>query len=85
MLIMNRTLLDKAMTVVFASFLLILATSCVNRKYELTEEKLNLEVTLFQEGVALPLGSTDRIMVKDAISKLDTGILKYINSYESGA
>ena len=35
-----------------------LVTSCVNRDYELTEDKINTEVTIFQDGFTFPLGKT---------------------------
>ena len=60
----EKSILKAAMTSAALS-LCILFPSCVNEEYEVSEEKLNLEVTVFQEGVVLPLGSTSKIMVKD--------------------
>ena len=41
--------------------------SCVRGEYEISEENLNLEVELFQEGVILPLGSTEAITLGEII------------------
>lgn len=56
------------MAVVTCLFLFL--TSCVKEEYEISEENLNLEVTVFQEGVALPLGSTSPITVSQLIEQL---------------
>lgn len=44
---------------------LTLLASCVDERYALSEDRLNLELTVFQDGVTLPLGSTSKIMLKD--------------------
>ena len=48
--------------------------SCVQEEYEISEENLNLEVTVFQEGVSIPLGSTEAIKVSQLLDELDPEI-----------
>lgn len=63
----------------------MLLTACVNEEYRLSEERLNLEMTVFQEGVALPLGSTDSLKLKDLVGMLDSTLVdKWINTGEGG-
>ena len=73
---MKRFFNKRATTSVVALSFLILAVSCVNEKYELSEEKINAEVTVFQEGLSLPLGSTAPITVESLLSNLDEETLK---------
>ena len=42
-------------------------TSCVKEEYEISEENLNLEVTVFQEGVQIHLGYTEQLKIKDLL------------------
>ena len=35
-----------------------LLSSCINPDYELSDEHLNMDMTLFQEGISFPLGKT---------------------------
>lgn len=64
--------------------LLIFSVSCVNQKYEISEDKIDLEVTVFQEGVVVPLGSTEAIRIKDIVSQLDDEYRKYLEARENG-
>ena len=86
---MNRTGLIGAMTSVIALSLLLVLPSCVNEEYTLSEDKLNLEVTVFQDGLSVPLGSTSKIMLKDVKDSLlanveDQDLLKYFTVGENG-
>ena len=45
--------------------------SCINEKYEVSEDNLDLNVTVFQEGVSLPLGSTAPITLESLYEMLD--------------
>lgn len=68
---------------------LTLLASCVNERYTLSEDRLNLEVTVFQDGVTLPLGSTSKIMLKDVKDSLlmnmeDQSLLQYVTVGEDG-
>jgi len=68
---MKKTFL-KRMAGGVAVFLQLLAfASCVNDEYEISEERLDLNVTIFQEGVSLPLGSTAKINLDTLYSRLD--------------
>ena len=58
---------------VVASSLLTLF-SCVNEEYQLSEDRINLEVTVFQDGLSVPLGSTAKIMLKDIKDSLLNGM-----------
>ena len=49
------------------------ALSCVQEEYEISEENLNLEVTVFQEGVQIPLGSTEQLKIKDLLEAFGEG------------
>lgn len=79
-----------AITMVVAWFLLMAFPSCVNEEYELSEDRMNLEVTVFEDGLSVPLGSTSKIMLKDLKDSLlanleDTSYLKYFVVDKDGA
>lgn len=74
-----------ALTAFSAVFSLFLAQSCVNEKYEISEDTLDLEVSVFQDGVSIPLGSTDSIKLKSLLSELDPETLQYFQLGEDGA
>ena len=82
---MKKTLLLKAMMCLVASFFCVLLPSCVNGEYEMSEEKLDLEVTVFQEGVSLPLGNTEQIRMEDLLEQLDPEVAEYFKQNPSGA
>lgn len=79
---MKRFFNKRATTSVVALSFLILAVSCVNKKYELSEEKINTEVTVFQEGVTIPLGSTAQITLESLVSMLDEETQKMLQDLE---
>ena len=86
---MKKMGIIRAMTFVVASSLLVVTNSCVNQEYELSEDKLDLEMTVFQDGLSVPLGSTSKIMLKDLKDSLlagveDTTLLKYFTVGENG-
>ena len=82
---MKKTLLLKAMMCLVASFFCVFLPSCVNGEYEMSEEKLDLEVTVFQEGVSLPLGNTEQIRMEDLLEQLDPEVAEYFKQNPSGA
>lgn len=87
---MKKTRRIGVATVVAALSLLALFASCVNEKYQLSEDRINLEVTVFQDGLSVPLGSTARIMLKDLKDSLlnlveDKSYLDYFSVGEDGA
>ncbi|MGM9785744.1 MAG: DUF4621 domain-containing protein [Candidatus Cryptobacteroides sp.] len=51
--------------------------SCVNEAYD--PENINTEITVAQSGLAIPVGSTKQLKVKDLIKDLDGDILSQIN------
>jgi len=72
---MIKTFLSRAAVIIVASLSLFMV-SCVQEEYEISEETLNLEVTVFQEGVALPLGSTDAIKIGEILDQYATDEIK---------
>lgn len=73
---MNKFGLSGVMTLSSLLISLILASSCVNEEYDMSGDNLNLEVTPFQEGVALPLGSTDTLKLKELLKDVGSDVLK---------
>lgn len=65
---MIKTFLSRAAVSIVACLSLFMV-SCVQEEYKISEETLNLEVTVFQEGVSLPLGSTDSIKISKVIEQ----------------
>lgn len=56
-------------------------TSCISEKYDMSGDNLNLEVTPFQEGLELPLGSTDSIKLADLLKGVSADILDTTKNY----
>lgn len=73
---MEKHLFPKVMVCAVASFVLMSGTSCVNEEFDMSEDNLNLEVTPLQDGVVLPLGSTDEIRLSDVLEDVDFEALK---------
>ena len=67
---MIKTFLSRV-TMCVVACLVLFVTSCVQEEYKISEETLNLEVTVFQEGVSIPLGSTKAIKVSELVDQLD--------------
>ncbi len=73
----NRvTMLFVTVSIVFT------ALSCVQEEYEISEDNLNLEVTVFQEGVSIPLGSTEAIKLSQLLDELDPEIKKMFETVD---
>ena len=66
---MRKTILFRAMTYVVAILLLSVAQSCINKKYTLTD--IDKNICVFQEGICLPIGSTDTMSLIKLMSKFD--------------
>ena len=73
---MKSTLFNRVVAFFAALAFVFSALSCVQEEYEISEDNLNLEVTIFQEGVSLPLGSTDAISLSDLLNELDPEIVE---------
>ncbi len=56
-------------------FFVVLGSSCVNEEYDMSGDNLNLEVTPFQEGLAIPFGETEQIKLTELLKDVDTNIL----------
>ncbi len=81
----NNNYMNKAIYMISAGIILLLASAaCVNEEYEVSEDKMNLEVTVFQEGVSIPLGSTAAIKAKDLEDRLDEEYREYLKAREDG-
>ena len=44
--------------------------SCVNEQYEISQDRMDLNMTVFQEGLCLPLGSTEKIRLDTILNSL---------------
>ena len=80
---MEKFRFNRAITSVVAFFALMCATSCVNEEYELSEDRLDLNVTVFQEGISIPLGSTQKITLEQLYNLLDEETRKMLQQLES--
>lgn len=67
---MIKTFHSRAAVIIVAC-LSLFVNSCVQEEYKISEETLNLEVTVFQEGVSLPLGSTEPVRIGQLVDQLD--------------
>lgn len=72
---MIKTNFSRAALCVVACLSLFM-TSCIQEEYKISEETLNTEVTVFQEGVALPIGSTDKITIGKVLELYGTDEIK---------
>lgn len=82
---MKPTLFNRVTIVFVALSYFIFALSCVEQEYEISEENLNMEVTVFQEGVQIPIGSTAELKVKDLLEKFgedeSSEYLEYLKTF----
>ena len=79
---MKSTFFKAAMASVIAVSTLVTATSCVDEKYDLSEDRIDLTVTVFQEGISLPLGSTEQIKLESLYSQLDEQTRQMLKAME---
>ena len=79
---MKNNSFNKAMTFVVALFTLITTVSCINEEYELSEDRIDLNVTVFQEGIALPLGTTDKFTLAQLMDEMDGDLEEMLQIYE---
>ena len=75
----------KSLVAVLMITSLLHVVSCVNEDYELSEDNVSLEVTVFEEGLVVPLGSTAEIKLKDLVPLLDEEYRSYLETRENGA
>lgn len=80
---MEKFRFNRAITSVVAFFALMFVTSCVNEEYELSEDRLDLNVTVFQEGISIPLGSTQKITLEELYNLLDEETRKMLQQLEN--
>ena len=67
---MKLSMFNRVTGLIVALSFVFSALSCVKQEYEISEDNLNVEVTVFQEGVQIPLGSTDSLKVKTLLESL---------------
>lgn len=79
---MKRTFLDKAIMFLVAAFSLVIIPSCVDADYELSEERLNTEVTVFQSGLSLPIGKTSPLTLASLLEQLDEETRQMLSNNE---
>ena len=79
---MERCYFKWATTCVVAVISLLALSSCVNEKYEISEENLDLNATIFQEGVSIPLGSTTEITLESLVSMLGEESADFLKELE---
>ena len=70
------------MTYVVALFVLITSVSCINEEYELSEDRIDLNVTVFQDGMAIPLGSTDKFTLGQMMDEMGGDLEDMLQVYE---
>lgn len=75
---MKKFSFSRVMACAVACVVSVAVNSCVNSSYELSEENLDLNVTVFQEGVSLPLGSTAKITLESLYARLDEETKEYL-------
>ncbi len=73
---MNKLCLTRAIAWLSLMSFAILASSCVNDEYDMSGDNLNKDVTLFEDGVTLPLGTTEQIKMKDLLKDVNTDVLQ---------
>ena len=66
---MDLTLFKRKAAVFAACISVFSALSCVQEEYEVSEENINMEVTVFQDGVTLPLGNTKAITLGEILEE----------------
>lgn len=58
--------------------------SCINEDYKISEGRLDLEANLFEEGLAAPLGNTEKIFVRDLLDQFYPDSEEYIQEVDGG-
>ena len=79
---MKKSLFNKAITSVVAFIALVTVSSCVDKKFDLNENEIDLNVTVFQEGISLPLGSTGKLTLASLYDQLDSASKAMVKELE---
>ncbi|MBR2063181.1 MAG: hypothetical protein IJ971_00630 [Bacteroidales bacterium] len=79
---MNRSRSSGVTALLSVLLLSFFCASCVEEEYDMSEGNLNLEVTPFVDGLTIPLGSTEKIQLKELFKDVDDDIL---STGENGA
>lgn len=56
----------------------VLVSSCVNPEYELSEDNINTDITVFQEGIVFPLGKTAPLTLGELFEQYGQDLKDYI-------
>ena len=67
-----------------AGVALSLVSCSFDKDYEITNDKLNMEVTLMEDGVSIPLGGTDKISIGSLLSAAGAEVGDLIKAGENG-
>ncbi len=54
----------------------MLVQSCINDDYDMLDGRLDMEITAFEQGMTLPLGSTEQISFGDLLEDVDSEFLE---------
>ena len=57
-----------------------LVSSCVNPEYELSEDNINTDITIAQDGLVLPLGKTAPITLGELYDKYGQDLKDYLQN-----
>ena len=68
---MQKTFIHKAVACAAVFISLMGLGSCVNEQYEISEERLDLNMTVFQEGLCLPIGTTEKLSLGNILKQVD--------------
>jgi hypothetical protein len=78
---MNLNLFHRVTALIVAFVSVSAVMSCVQQEYEISEENLNLEVTLFQDGAQVPLGTTGEMNMKNLMEAFGhSEVAEHLNS-----
>lgn len=78
---MKMNFLHRVAASIVALVCVFAAISCVQQEYEISEDNLNLEVTVFQEGTEIPLGSTGELNMEDLMESFgQSGSSEYLKA-----
>ena len=79
---MRKALFCRVVICIVAALFFMVLHSCVKEEYELSQDTLNTNVTLFQEGISLPLGKTRAITLGSMMGELGDDVKQYLSNLE---
>ena len=79
---MKNSIGSKVIASVVALLFAFVVTSCVNEEYELSLDRIDMNVAVFQEGISLPLGSTGNVTLGQIYSEYGSDIADMLQLLE---